>query len=153
MEHVSLETVCSGVGLPNVYAFLRDSGRFEEPGWLKERLAAADDMTPVIVEAALDPSAPSEICLQAVQIFVDVLAASVSNLALMMGAMGGVFIGGGIPPRILPLLLQERFLKRYLNKAGYEDYLQRVPVKVILNTNAALLGAADYGLKRIEELV
>lgn len=150
--HVSIESVCSGLGLPNVYQFLKETGRFKEPDWLRERLAAAEDPTPVIVEAALDEEKPSEICAQALQIFVDVLATTTSSLALTIGATGGIYMGGGIPPRILPLLKRKRFLDRYMNKVGYEEYLHRVPIRVILNTDAALLGAADYGLKRIAEL-
>lgn len=149
LPHVSLEVVCSGLGLPNVYRFLRDSGRCTEPDWLREQLDAIEHPTPLIVETALGEKQAAEISRQALQLFVDILAAAAGNLALTIGATGGIYLGGGIPPRILPLLKAKRFLEHYSNKAGFEDYLGRVPVHVILNSDAALLGAADYGLRRM----
>ncbi len=146
---VAIEHVCSGVGLPNVYEFLKARGHAEEPGWLAAELAAAVDPTRVIVEAALAAKAGSEICQLALQIFVQVLGAASGNLALSLGATGGVYIGGGIPPRILPAFEQHGFMKAFVGKIGYESYLARFPVKVITNPDLALLGAADYGRQQL----
>lgn len=148
-EHVSYEQVCSGVGLPNIYSFLKALGSEEEADWLRERLAGAEDPTPVIVEAAMSKGEFSALCRKTVEIFVEVLAAEAGNLALKIGASGGVYIGGGIPPRILPLLEDGRFLKVFLDKGRYRNYLERIPVRVMLNTDAALLGAAAYGLRQL----
>jgi len=146
---VAVEHVCSGVGLPNIYEFLKARGHAEEPGWLAAELAAAEDPTRVIVENALAAKPGSEICQLALQIFVQVLGATSGNLALTLGATGGVYIGGGIPPRILPTFESYGFMKAFLGKIGYETYLARFPVQVILNSESALLGAADYGRKQL----
>ncbi len=146
---VAVEHVCSGVGLPNIYEFLKARGHAQEPGWLAAELAAAEDPTRVIVENALAAKPGSEICQLALQIFVQVLGATSGNLALTLGATGGVYIGGGIPPRILPTFESYGFMKAFLGMIGYETYLARFPVRVILNGEAALLGAADYGRQQL----
>jgi glucokinase len=153
-EHVSYERVCSGRGLPNIYAYLRDSGYADEPAWLTEQLAAADDPTPVIVNAALlrhrpplDSERPCELCVATLNAFVSILGAEAGNLALKVLATGGVYLGGGIPPRILPALEQERFMEAFRHKGRMSDLLARVPVHVILNPKVALLGAACHGLE------
>jgi len=144
--HVSCERVCSGLGLPNIYAFLKDSGYAEEPDWLAARLARAADPTPVIVTTALDPERACEICLATLRTFVSILGAEASNLALKVLSTGGVYIGGGIPPRILPVLQEPYFMRAFLNKGRFTDIVEHMPVHVILNPKAALLGAASYGL-------
>jgi glucokinase len=144
--HVSCERVCSGLGLPNIYAFLKDSGYAEEPDWLAAKLAGAPDLTPVIVTTALDAGRACEICLATLRTFVSILGAEAGNLALKVLSTGGVYIGGGIPPRILPVLQEPYFMRAFLNKGRFADILERMPVHVILNPKAALLGAASYGL-------
>jgi len=144
-EHVSYERVCSGRGLPNIYAYLRDSGTACEPAWLAERLAAADDPTPLIVNAAL--VGECELCIATLDAFVSILGAEAGNLALKVLATGGVYLGGGIPPRILPALEHERFMEAFRRKGRFSDLLARVPVHVILNPKVALLGAACHGLE------
>jgi len=144
--HVSCERVCSGLGLPNIYAFLKDSGYAEEPDWLAAKLASAADPTPVIVTTALDAERSCELCLATLRTFVSILGAEASNLALKVLATGGVYIGGGIPPRILPVLQEPYFMRAFLNKGRFTDIVERMPVHVILNPKAALLGAASYGL-------
>ena len=141
--HVSYERVCSGRGIPNIYHFLKDSGYAEEPEWLAEQLAAADDLTPVIVNAALDEK-PPEICLATLDAFVSILGSEAGNLALKVMATGGVYLGGGVPPRILPALKQERFIQAFRHKGRMSDLLAQMPVHVILNPKVALLGAACY---------
>jgi glucokinase len=146
-RHVSYEWICSGVGLPNIYAYLKDSGYADEPVWLAEQLAAADDLTPTIVTVALDKTRPCELCIATLNTFVSILGAEAGNLALKVLATGGVYLGGGIPPRILPALKHERFIAAFRRKGRLSDLLARVPVYVILNPKAALLGAAYHGLE------
>jgi len=144
-EHVSSERVCSGSGIPNIYAYLRDSGRATEPAWLAQEIADAPDPTPVIVQAALDESRPSELCFATLQTFVSILGAEAGNLALKVLATGGVYLGGGIPPRLVRLLEAPGFLEAFRGKGRMAHLLDRVPVHVILNPKAALLGAACFG--------
>jgi glucokinase len=144
--HVSYERVCSGQGIANIYAFLRHSG-YEEPTWLAKRLAAVDDPTPVIVNAALGAREPCRICDTALDVFASILGAETGNLALKVLSTGGVYLGGGIPPRILPVLKQDGFMKAFRHKGRLSGLLTRVPVHVILNPKTALLGAACYGLE------
>jgi len=148
-RHVSFERVCSGMGLPNIYAYLKESGYAEEPQWLADQLAAAEDRSPVIVNAALksDKDASGDLCVAALNAFVSILGAEAGNLVLKVLATGGVYLGGGIPPRILPYLKGERFLQAFRQKGRFTDMLTRVPVHVILNPKVALLGAACYGFE------
>jgi len=148
-KHVSFERVCSGKGLPNIYGYLKESGYAEEPQWLAEQLAAADDRAPIIVKAALesDKNATGDICVATLNAFVSILGAEAGNLALKVLATGGVYLGGGIPPRILPYLEDERFLQAFRQKGRFTDMLTRVPLHVILNDKVALLGAACHGFE------
>ncbi len=144
-DHVSYERVCSGKGIPNIYAYLRDSGVAEEPHWLSESLAKAADFTPVIVNAALDKS--SDLCVATLNTFVAILGAEVGNMALKVMSTGGVYLGGGIPPRIMAFLEGGTFMNAFLDKGRFVELLADVPINVILNPRCALLGAASYGLQ------
>jgi glucokinase len=146
-DHVSYERVCSGMAIPDIYQFLRDSGYGEEPDWLADELAGVEDATPVIVRGALSEEKSCDLCIAALDIFVSVLGAEAGNLALKVMATGGLYIGGGIPPRILSLLEKPSFLKAFKNKGRYSDLMGRIPVHVITNPKAALMGAAFYGLE------
>ena len=141
-DHVSYERVCSGLGIPNLYQFVRDSDPTSEPADLAAVLAKADDRTPLIVQRALADSDPTTLCRQTMSLFIEILAAAASNLALSTLATGGVYLGGGIPPRILPLLTPATFLPAFQNKGRFRDLCERMPVHVILNPQAALLGAS-----------
>ncbi len=147
LEHVSYERVCSGRGLPNIYAFLKDSGYAEEPAWLAEQLAAADDPNPVIVNAALARGQQCELCVATLETFVSILGTEAGNMALNVLATGGVYLGGGIPPRILSALEGGRFMEAFRDKGRMSDLMARIPVHVILNPKVALLGAACQGLE------
>ena len=137
--HVSWERVLSGNGLFNIYRFLRDTGRGEEPAWLTEELKN-DDPPPVITRAALEKRSP--LCEMALELVIDLLGAEAANLALKIMATGGVYLGGGIVPRILSKLKEPAFMRAFTNKGRMSDMLSAVPVKAILNDGAALLGAA-----------
>lgn len=149
VDHVSYEWVCSGMGIPNIYAFLKDGSYASEPDWLAEALGKTDDPTPVIVNAALDQNVECLLCRLTLEIFVSVLGAEAGNLALKVLATGGVYLGGGIPPRILPMLKSGRFMDAFMRKGRFEKLLRRMPVRVILNAKAGLVGAAAYGLDRM----
>lgn len=144
--HVSYERVLSGPGLFNIYSFLKESGRFEEPAWLAERLAGAVDPSAVISETALAHQA--EISVNALDVFVSVYGAEAGNLALRAKAVGGVYVGGGIAPKILDKLKDGTFMRAFVDKGRYKDFLSAIPVKVVLNEEAALRGAAYYAAFR-----
>ncbi len=143
--HVSYERVCSGIGLPNIYNYFRDNG-YAEPDWLAAELRKTDDHTPIIVEAALDAQHPCDLCVNTLRFFVEVLAAEAGNLVLKVLATGGVYLGGGIPPRILPFLQAGRFIEAFQRKGRFAEMLSKVPVHIIRNPKAALLGAAYAGM-------
>ncbi len=147
MEHVSYESICSGHGLPNVYGYLKDSGYAEEPAWLAGKLAVADDPTPFIVNAALDTEQPCELCKVTLSIFVSALGAESGNLALKVMATGGVYLGGGIPPRIISILEDRHFMESFTRKGRFSGLVSRIPVHVITNPKIALIGAAFHGLE------
>ena len=146
--HVSFERVCSGKGVPNIYSYLKDTGYAEEPQWLAEQLAAAQDRTPIIVNNALDKENATKLCAGTLNTFVSILGAEAGNLALKVLATGGVYLGGGIPPRILSYLEGERFMQAFTHKGRLTEMLVRMPVHVILNPKSALLGAARHGFER-----
>ena len=145
--HVANERVCSGSGLPNIYDFLRDSGRVPEAPALKAQLASAVDRTPMIVQAAVREPADA-LCQASVDLFISILAAEAGNLALKVLATGGVFLGGGIPQRVLSRIDHTRFMRDFANKGRLRGLLEKIPVKII-TTQAALLGAALYGLDQL----
>ena len=140
--HVSYERVVSGPGLWNIYRFLRDVRGLEEPKWLSERLATAVDPSAAISQAALNGEAA--ICSEALTIFVSVYGAEAGNLALRGKAVRGVYIGGGIAPKILDKLKDGTFMRAFAAKGRYTDLVKAIPVQVVLNQEAALRGAAYY---------
>lgn len=145
--HVAYERVCSGSGLPNIYDFLRDTGQAPEAPDFAATLASASDRTPIIVGAALEDPA-NALCGITLDMFVAILGAEAGNLALKVLATGGLYVGGGIPPRICSRLDDGRFMRAFINKGRFAELLGKIPVKVI-TTQAALLGAALYGLRQI----
>lgn len=144
--HVSYERVCSGMGIPNIYAFLKESHFADESPRVAEALRHSVDPTPVIVNAAL--AGECELSTETLNAFISILGAEAGNLALKVMATGGVYIGGGIPPRILPKLKSERsrFIDAFTQKGRFAEVVSQIPVYVILNDKAALFGTACYGL-------
>ncbi|MDP1991139.1 MAG: glucokinase, partial [Syntrophales bacterium] len=134
MDHVSYEAVCSGPGLGRLYRFLRDRKAAVEPSWLAERLTKAADAAPVIVDAALTEK--DGLCIRTVRLFVSILGAEAGNLALKTLAAGGVYLGGGIAPRIIPFLDEGPFLAAFRRKGKMADLLFRMPVHVIIEPRA-----------------
>src|SRR5574337_1364927 len=145
---VSYERVLSGPGLFNIYRFLRDSGIAPEPEWLRKRIAE-DDPGAVISEIGLTGDDP--LCTKALELFVSVYGAEAGNLALKAFAIGGVYIGGGIAPKILVearghMPLRGTFISAFADKGRFAELLRSIEVKVALNLRAPLIGAAHYGL-------
>ncbi len=140
-DRVSVERVVSGPGLHRVYRFLRDAGRGEEPAWLAEALSRGDPPR-VVSDAAL--AGRSGLCAEALDLFVSLYGAEAGNLALKTMATGGVFVAGGIAPRIVEKLKDGRFMEGFVAKGRLEAVLAAIPVRVILNDDTALLGAARY---------
>ena len=137
---VSFERILSGPGLVNLYRFERSRVEEPEPAWLAERIAAAGDAAPVVAEAAL--SGRDGACRRALERFASILGGEAGNLALKGLATGGVFVGGGIPPKILPVLREGGFLDAFRDKGRLGTVLEKMPVKVVLDDRCALLGAA-----------
>jgi glucokinase len=144
--HVSFERVCSGLGIPNIYYYLKQVGYAEEPAWLGAALADATDPTPVIMDSAAGKTQICELTAATLATFISILGAESGNLALKVLSTAGVYLGGGIPPRILAALEEPAFLEAFRHKGRFRDLLTEMPVHVILNPKTALLGAASYGL-------
>ena len=145
-RHVSVEQVCSGLAIPELFAFV--AARQPVPDWLTAELAQTAEHTPVIVRAALDAINGGKPCGPAVhtlRLFLDILADEAANLVLKTLALGGVFIGGGLAARLLPLIEAPRFMAVFA-RGIYREMLARVPVRVIVNPHTALLGAAAVGI-------
>jgi glucokinase len=139
--HVSAERVVSGPGLVNVYEFMRDTGRGQEPGWLKEALASHDHAAVISTNAM---NGKSELCAAALDLFVSAYAAEAGNLALKLMAIGGVYLGGGIAPKIIARLKTPAFVKAFTAKGRLTSLLEAIQVRVIMNDQAALFGAARF---------
>ena len=142
--HVSYERVLSGPGIHNIYLFLRERGDHPEPDWLAERLRTGDPNA-AITELALSEADP--LCVAAVDLFCSIYGAEAGNLALRSVALGGVYVAGGIAPRLLPVLRKGGFLRAFNEKGRFTDFLRRIEVKVALNPRAPLLGAAHYATR------
>ncbi len=146
---ISFERVVSGMGLTNIYEFLREVRGLEEPAWLAERIAG-EDPNAVITELAL--AAKSEICEKALDMFVSAYGAEAGNLALKILSVGGLYVGGGIAPRILERLKDGIFMKSFTDKGRLSQLLVNMPVRIILESRAALMGAAAYAEARAAEI-
>lgn len=138
---VSCEHLISGPGIFNIYTFLRDVQKMEEPAALTEEMKLEDDSA-VISKAAIDHKIP--ICIETMQLFIKYLARECANMVLKMKATGGLYLGGGIPPKIAPLLKTDFFIQQYLDCDRMQDLIKAVPIKIIKNDKAALMGAAYY---------
>jgi glucokinase len=143
--HVSYERVCTGIGLPHIYSYLKESGYAEEPAWLAQQLAGADDPAAIIVDTAIGKKA--KLCTDTVNLFCSVLGAEAGNLALKVMALGGVYLGGGIPLRIISVLESSPFMEAFCCKGRLSELIARIPVYVILDPRIALIGAAFRGLE------
>ncbi|MBE7472270.1 MAG: glucokinase [Anaerolineae bacterium] len=144
-NHVSYERVCSGgLGIPNIYAYFKETRPNEESPTVRAALAQSPDPTPVIIQAGLNNEC--ELCRATLNTFVSILGAEAGNLALKVMATGGIYLGGGIPRKILAKLRDGTFMAAFVNKGRFAGLLSHIPVYIILHENPGLLGAAYYGL-------
>jgi glucokinase len=144
--HVSFERVCSGSGVPNIYRFLRDKYQFEEPAWLKEEMKEASDQTALIINSALNVTRPCDLSRETLHMFISILGSETGNLALKLLPSGGIYLGGGIPPKILNAIEGGGFMNAFLQKGRLTRIIARMPIYVILNTDVGLIGSAGYGM-------
>ena len=141
---VSCERILSGPGIRHIYDFLRDTKKAEEPAWLREQLAAAQDQPPLISQVALEGKAA--ICEQTLEIFVSVFGAEAGNCALRYMSSGGIFIGGTIAAKIAPAMQARGFMQAFLDKGRMATLLKDMPVQIVTNDDCGLIGAARYTL-------
>ncbi|MCL5124247.1 MAG: glucokinase [Deltaproteobacteria bacterium] len=147
-SHVSVERLASGPGLFTIYSWLKDYRNYREPGWLHERLLTRD-VSQVISEAAFIEKDP--LCIESLDMFTSILGATAGNLALTGMTTGGIYLAGGICPKILPKLKERHFMRAFTAKGRFMEFLSKIPVKVILNDKAALLGAACCAMRLMEK--
>ena len=143
-DHVSWERLVSGPGLANIFEFLLDHRGAERPSWFLDELGEAGDLAPLITKAALEGR--SEICGEALGLFVELYGAEAGNLAVKLRATGGLFVGGGIAPRIIDKLKGPAFMEAFVDKGRMRPLLEAIPVRVIMNDQTALRGAARFAV-------
>ncbi len=144
-KRISFERVCSGIGVKKIYDFLVAAGYKIEPDSVKKEIDSADDIVPVILSTGCFKRGESEICDKTIELFVSILGSECANLGLKTMGLSGIYIGGGIPPKILPYIKEsEFFLKALHDKGRMSPLIQNIPVKVIINKNTTLLGCARY---------
>jgi len=145
-DRVSYEQVCSGIGIPHIYEYLRSSGYALETPQVAEAITAARDPSPAIIKFGLDPDHPSVLCAATLDILTSILGDEAGNLALKVLATGGVYLAGGIATHVLPTLESQHFMQAFTRKGRFSEFMARMLVHVIV-TRAALAGAAGYGLE------
>jgi glucokinase len=136
---VSYERLLTGPGLFNIYRFLRDTAGVPEPAWLRDRIER-EDPSVVVSDVALAGGHPH--CVQALEMFASIYGAEAGNLALKALAVGGVFVGGGIGPKIQPKLADGTFVTAFRDKGRFATLMASIPVRLVLEPRAAVLGAA-----------
>jgi glucokinase len=142
--HVSRERVVSGPGIKNIYDFLRDTKREEEPQWLKDQISAAPDAPPVISKLAMEGK--SSICEKALSMFISIYGSETGNCALTYMSTGGIFVGGSITSKIVSKMKEAAFMQSFLGKGRMQPLLQSIPVKIVMNDDSGLIGAARHSL-------
>lgn len=147
--HVSYERIVSGPGLVNTYQFLKDTGRGEEPAWLRDEIVHG---VPAAVISSAAMSGKCTLAELALDLWVTIYGAEAGNLALKIMATGGVYLGGGIAPKILPRLAGPLFMQAFLAKGRMQPLMEAIPVRVITNDKTALLGAGRYAAMRSGQL-
>lgn len=143
-KHVSYERVLSGLGLVNVYRFLKSAGYGEEPPELSARLST-EDKAAVIGDSGI--KGEFELCSKALDLFVSLLGSHAGNLALAFGVNDAVYLGGGIPPKIIDKLMDGQLVQSFLNKGRLSEAVSGTSINVILDDHAAIFGAANLALR------
>lgn len=149
LGRVSYENVCSGNGIANIHRFLVETGRASDSAETAALVARAADPTPHIVAAGLRPADPGSASARALTLFTTILAAEAGNLALHGLTTGGVYIGGGLPPRMAHLLTEEAVLCAFRCKGPMSDLVRSIPLYLIMEPRTALWGAVHYGLTMV----
>jgi glucokinase len=144
-DHVSFEHVCSGIGIPHIYEYLRDVERIPEKPEIAALMASASDPSVVITNHALDPANLSELCAATIDMFASILASEASNLAVKVLATGGVYVAGGVVMHTLAALQRPSFMQSFKRKGRFTDLMERIPIHVV-ESRAGLAGAAACGL-------
>lgn len=143
--HISWERVLSGPGLHALYDFLRERSPSAEPAWLRDELDAASDPSAVIGRYAVQEK--SELAAETVNLFLALYGAEASNLALKTLATSGLYIGGGIAPKLRPLFQESAFLQRFDHKGRMRAVVEQIPIRLVLDDKAALQGAALHAAR------
>ena len=147
--HVSVERVCSGIGLANIYRFLLQESSEPERHSIQTALEQAPDSTPVIIAAALSKKSP--LCERAVSMFIEALAAEAGSFALRVKATGGIYLGGGLSLHLLPFLQSDLFTNHFSAKGRFSEFLQSLPIAVLRDQLSVARGAARVGMQEITE--
>ena len=149
-EHVSVERVCSGIGIPNIYRYLRDVEDIYESPDVARQIESTKDPTKAIIDAALDAGKNTPRCRATIEMFVSILGSEAGNLALKVLATGCIYLAGGVAVHTLRALREPGFMKAFTDKGRLSDLMKRIPVHVIV-TNAALSGAALYAFEHLRD--
>jgi len=149
-DHVSVEHVCSGIGIPNIYQCLREIEHLPEKPEVAKLIASAKDPSVAIINSAVDPHNRCKLCAATIDTFVSILASEAANLALKVFATGGVYLAGGIPVHILSLLPDLDFMESFKRKGRFTELMERIPIHIV-TARAALVGAATYGLDSLKK--
>ncbi len=142
-DRVSYERVVAGPGIVNLYEFFRSRAEYPEPEWLTVEMEQGD---PSAAISKAGSEGKDDVCVQVIDLFVSLYGAEAGNLALKILATGGVYVGGGIAPKILKKMREGSFIDSFDSKGRYTDLLRKIPVYVVLNDRTALMGAAHYAL-------
>lgn len=148
-NRVSIERVLCGPGLVNIYNFLRDSGRASESAELKAKLEA-EDRAAIIARGGLEGT--HDICVQALDLFISILGSHCGNVVLMTLATAGLFLGGGIPPKISKKFSDPKFLDSFMNKGRFKDVVSATPINIIMDDHAAVVGAASLASQLVSSI-
>ena len=146
---VSWERVVSGIGIKNIYTYLRDVEKMEEPAWLKDTHGGG---RPQRGDRRVRGDGTSELCMDTMKMFAKAYGAEAGNMALKVLAMGGMYLGGGIAPKSLKTLQKGDFMQSFLAKGRLSPVMETIAVRVILDDTCALLGAAAYAEARAAEM-
>lgn len=142
--HISYERLLSGPGIKNIYDFLRNARKTEEPQWLKDQIDASTDPSALISQLAGEGKAA--ICDQTLSLFVSIYGAETGNCALNFLSTGGIFIGGSVAAKNVSKMKNPIFMESFLDKGRMADLLKEIPVTIVLNDDSGIIGAARYTL-------
>jgi len=145
-EHVSFEHVCSGIGIPLLYEYLRDVEGIPESPEVARLIASASDASFVIINHAFGSSGLSKLCTETIDLFVSILASEAANLAVKVLAIGGVYLAGGVVVHTLDALRRPGFMQSFKRKGRFAELMTRIPIHAVVS-QAALAGSAAYGLE------